>query len=105
MLLRRQPQKEFTAAEVSKELYTTDTAVYDMLSDLARRGVVSMRKIDGVDHFMYNPRSGEIDRAVQQVEQCYSQMRVRIIDLIFSQPSNSVQSFAEAFKLRQDENK
>jgi hypothetical protein len=84
LLLRKFSEREWTAAEVSKELYSNDS------------------KSGSTQRYVYAPDS-TTDRAVQLVEKSYAQQRVRIIDLIFSKPHNQLQHFAEAFKLKHED--
>jgi hypothetical protein len=102
LLLRRFSEREWTAAEVSKELYSNDAATADMLDKLAKDGILKNSKGGSTQRYVYAPDSAT-DRAIQLVERSYVQQRVRIIDLIFSKPHNQLQHFAEAFKLKHED--
>jgi hypothetical protein len=100
-LLRKFSDREWSAAEVSKELYSNDSATADMLERLVRAGVLKNSKGAGSARFIYAPNSAT-DRTIELLDRCYLQNRVRIIDLIFSKPHNQLQHFADAFKLKQE---
>lgn len=71
----------------------------DLLVDLAGRGFL-VEKEEGA--FVYEPKPG-LAKQVDALASAYSGYRVTIINLIFSKPSEGVQSFADAFRLRRDE--
>jgi DNA-binding MarR family transcriptional regulator len=99
LLLRKFGEREWSAAEISKELYTNEQATSDMLESLDRAGLVKRTKLPGAVRYRYAP-DGLNDRAIALLERCYGIQRVRIIDLIFSSPRDQLQSFAQAFKLK-----
>lgn len=70
----------------------------DLLVDLSGRGFLSER--DG--GYVYDPQPA-LGRQVEALAEAYGTYRVAIINLIFSKPSEGVQSFADAFRLRKDE--
>lgn len=70
----------------------------DLLTDLAGRGFLEKRD----DGFLYKPKD-TLSRPVDVVAEAYSAYRVTIINLIFSKPSEGVQSFADAFRVRRDD--
>ena len=75
----------------------TDMAT-DLLTDLAGRGFLKETQ----DGFVYGPKP-TLARAVDVLAAVYGTYRVTIINLIFSKPSEGVQSFADAFRVRRDD--
>lgn len=54
------------------------------------------------DKFRYAPKSEAMKNIIDELERSYSQQRVTVINLIFS---GSIQTFADAFKLRTEDGK
>ena len=52
--------------------------------------------------FRYEPSEPAMHQQVTDLERDYAQRRVRVIEYIYSRPSDSVRSFARAFRLRKD---
>jgi predicted transcriptional regulator len=103
LLLRRFRERQWTAAEVSKEMYSTEDAVAEMLNQLARSGLVTATADSGAARYIYGPSNPRVDLEVQTIQQAYATQRVKVIDLIFSRPYGNLQRFADAFKIKRDE--
>jgi len=87
-----------TAEEVGREQKIGSEMASDLLHDLERRGFLTRK--DGT--FVYSPKA-QLARQVDVLAGAYSTYRVAIINLIFSRPTEGVQSFADAFRVRRDE--
>ena len=99
LLLRRDPQRGWTAAEIAKELYVPENASATLLVDLARRGFVAAAP-DG--RSVYRSRSEEENKLIDELAEVYRQRRVAVISLIYSKPLNKVQTFADAFRFSKE---
>ncbi len=99
LLLKRSAPREWTADEVSREISTSRYAAEARLMDLRARAVVAMREDGQVLWFRYDPATPD-DALVGQLAAVYAERRTSIITMIFSKPSDSVSSFADAFRLR-----
>lgn len=53
--------------------------------------------------YCYRPTTAALDGAVSGLAKAFGTHRVSVITLIFSTPSDSVGSFADAFKLKRDD--
>lgn len=95
LLVRAAPEKEWTAAEVSRALVTQVDTAEHRLNDLVARKLL---KGTG-DTYRYGPDSAT-DKAVGDLAQAYATRRTTVIGLIFSKPSDAVTSFSDAFRLR-----
>lgn len=98
LLLHEQDDRPWTPAEVSATLRTNPDAAERCLTVLAAGGIVSAS--DGQPAtFRYDPPPGA--RAlVDELARLYPAYRTRIIGLIYSQSNESVEAFADAFRLR-----
>ena len=61
------------------------------------------RSDDQEPRYRYEPKSKELESAVDEVSKLYQQRRVTIINLIYSKPVDHVRSFADAFKFKKEE--
>ncbi|MBW3541352.1 MAG: hypothetical protein KY476_13880 [Planctomycetes bacterium] len=101
LLLRAQREREWTASEVSKALYTTPDMAAEQLAELAGRGLLA--RGDGAEtKYRYWPASPELDAQAGLLDTAYKERRVAVITAIYSQPLDKVRTFADAFRLRKD---
>lgn len=102
LLLYRDPSREWTAEELSKELYVSPEAAVNRLNDFCMRGFCVSNAAD-VPRYRFNPGMGHLDSVIRDLRTAYEQRRVRVINLIFSSPSDHLRSFSDAFKFRKDD--
>ena len=98
LYLRALGEVSVTAVSVGREQRIGADMASNLLADLAGRGFLEQTK----DGFVYRPKPA-LGKAVDSLAGAYGTYRVTIINLIFSKPSEGVQSFADAFRLRKDE--
>lgn len=98
MLLRRHPERAWSAEEVARELATSADSANLRLKDL-REG--KFLRADG-GKFRYEPDSSDLRKAVEDLADTYGKRRVTVIGLIFAKPPDAVRSFSDAFKLKED---
>ena len=102
LLLQASPAREHAAADLGKQLAVDPAWADAQLSNLADRGLLS-RTAPPSPQYRYNPKSQELDHAVQGLARAYADRRVSVISAIFSKPSEQLRSFADAFKIRRDD--
>jgi hypothetical protein len=99
LLLHREPEREWTALDVSQAIYTVPASATLRLEGLVASGFVN--STGGADpRYRYAPRSPQLGQRVDLLADAYRADRVAVIKLIFSRPPDPVQSFADAFRLR-----
>jgi hypothetical protein len=98
LLLSSEPDREWRAADLCHALYITDAAAETQLERLTAHGILSSA---GGGAYRYAPEKS-VAEAVAQLAVVYEQWRVRIIEYIYSSPSDSVRSFAHAFRFKGD---
>lgn len=101
LLLLRESGTVFTPERIASELYIQVQPAAEHLSKLEASGLVTRTTTEPVG-YRYGTRSNDLDRAVRDLAGLYSVMRLRIITEIMSNPHDSIQSFADAFKFRKD---
>lgn len=99
LLLRQDPEREWTSDSVSQALYTPTAAAEKRLADLVSRHIAA--RDDLRQCFFYQP-SPELGTIIDDLATVYRDRRVAVISLIYSKPSDHVQAFADAFKFRKD---
>jgi hypothetical protein len=100
LLLRNNPDKDWTAEAVGHALYTSEAAAVMRLTDLVARGFFSLAETETL--YRYSPKPAERGRLVDAVAEAYKERRVAVITLIYSKPNDQVQAFADAFRLRKE---
>ncbi len=103
LLLEREHDKAWRHDELSRALYLTEGAAMEQLTHLEALGLVrSELDGEGWRWFRYAPADASVQQQVADLAVDYAQLRVRVIEYIYSRPSDSVHSFARAFKFRRD---
>jgi hypothetical protein len=100
LLLRQQPARAWTAAGVAQELRIMEASAQGRLEDLSGRGLLAY---EGTDRFRYEPHSSDA-QAVNELAATYALRRVSVVSFIFAQPADRLKSFANAFRLKRDNN-
>lgn len=100
VLLHAQPQRTWSAEEVSQAVFSVPQSVARTLERLARRGLAA----GGGDPplYRYAPGNAEADARVAAVAAAYRANRVEVVKLVFTPRADPVRSLADAFRLRKD---
>jgi hypothetical protein len=99
LLLYRNPDRAYSALEVSQAVFTVASAATLRLEGLVARGLLaSSGTADPA--YRYQPASPELAARVDQLATVYQANRVGVIQLLFSRPPDPVQTFADAFRLK-----
>ena len=101
LLVHRGRGRPFTPAAVSEELRIDPAWAATELERLRSAGVVNSSAVEG--EYCYAPGEREISDAVDDLARTYKTHRVAVITAIFADPADSVRNFADAFKLRKDD--
>ena len=102
LLLYQHPERSWTEASVARELRISAMSAGDRLNDMARAAILS--KVQGTEgEYRYAPESPQLAEAVAGLAAAYSERRVTVINLIFSKPVDKIRTFADAFRLRRDD--
>lgn len=102
LLLHREPSREFGAAEVAETLRIDPGWARSELSRLRDQRLFATSR-DRPDVYCYRPASADDREVVDALARVFATHRVSVITLIFSTPSDSIGSFADAFKLRSND--
>ena len=99
--LHETPERAYTAGELSRDLRTSERAVFTQLTELFGAGVVTVDDTE-VPRWRFH-RSGPQAGAVDELATCVRQRKRAVHDLILRGPSTDVQVFSDAFRLRRDD--
>jgi hypothetical protein len=101
LLLAGEPERGWTADEVSQRVFTVPAAAIASLEGLVARGLA---RTDGAGNpsYRYAPATDELRRQVAALAGAYRASRVAVIQLVFARPADPLRSFADAFRMRRD---
>lgn len=97
LLLRRGRQRAWPAAELVRELRSSDAAVSEAAAGLRRAGFVAVNA--GGMH-RYQPASPALDDTAREIEALYAEKPTAVVKSITSAPNDKLRIFADAFKLK-----
>ena len=97
LLLRGDRDQPWTSDRVSRELRRNPASVARCLTQLAGRGLIQGSVTDG---YRFAPADPAVEGRVDRLAETYATRRVSVIQLIVSNPMDSVTTFADAFRFR-----
>lgn len=98
LLLFRQPHHDYDPEGVASELRIAPQAAIERLRDLHARGLIERNERG----YRFGAET-ERNRRIFALSQAYLERRVALINLIFSKPTEKLRTFANAFRLRKDD--
>ena len=99
LMLRKEPERTWTSAEITSALYLQSQMVAQLLADIAQRGFA----VQTENCFRYQPANDADRQLIERLAQVYQERRVAVIAEIFSKPIDFIKAFADAFRLRKEE--
>ena len=107
LLLRADAARTWTAAALAHELKIDPAFAAGQLDKFYDHKLLAgeARTDQPGAAYRYAPATPELDAAVAAVAAAYASRRVTIIGLIFSKPTSTLKSFADAFRFRKDKDK
>jgi len=99
LLMRRDSSREWSVNDLIQELRANDSIVSAILPEFVKKGLIaeSPEKM-----FRYRPERGVLEQLVDRVAEAYAENRVRVTEEILNAPSEDIQIFADAFKIKKD---
>jgi hypothetical protein len=99
LLLHKDPDKSWTAMDVSQAIYTVPASATMRLEMLTAAGFLS--STGGNDpRYSFAPSSEALRQQVAELASAYAADRVGVIKLIFTRPPDAIESFSDAFRLK-----
>jgi len=101
LLLRNSGSRAWSREEIGSALYASGEMMATPLAELSAGGLVSATPPPN-ELYRFQAATPALDSMVAKLNEMYSQRRVAVISLIYSQPTDRVRTFADAFKFRKD---
>lgn len=89
--------RPWSAEAIAKDLYVAPESVQRRLVEFHEKGLLEKRE---GELYAFRPERQEVDRTVHELSLAYKERRVAVINQIFSNPSDHIRSFADAFKFK-----
>jgi DNA-binding Lrp family transcriptional regulator len=102
LLLHRQPRRTWNSEALARELRIAPESARERLEDMVHDGLL-LRQGVSPEEYRYGPESMKLDDAVRGLAAEYARRRVTVISLIYSKPIDRIRIFADAFRIRQDD--
>jgi hypothetical protein len=100
-LLAKNPNRSWLSAEVSKQMRSNDELINTFLSAFCKEKLLDCDV--ATNTYIYKP-TAELRDVVEKLIKLYATYQLRIIEIIYEERVNSVQKFADAFKIRKEDN-
>lgn len=98
LVVVRDPRR-WTAPELARALVINEDHAGTLLAALVRMRLVAV--VDGA--YLFRPAKRRERAAVEELAGLYDRYRLRIMNIVFSKPSEPLREFADAFRLRRDD--
>jgi hypothetical protein len=102
LLLRATPGVSFAPDDVAGALQASRDMMLTPLRELASRRLLQADDLN-ISAYCYAPADESLRAKVDAVAELYRIRRAAMVSLIYSQPVDRMQSFADAFKLRKEQ--
>lgn len=101
LFLMSNPEREWTAQEVSERVRLTAESVASRLEDLYQARLLSRGAAQDPPCFRYAPDSNALAQEVaESLDRAYKERKDTVIQLIFSRPLDNIRVFADAFRIK-----
>jgi hypothetical protein len=98
-LLVEGASRSWSVADTHRYIQSTEKSVLEGLQHFAARDLLAA---DAEGAFRFSPKTPQSNALALELVKTYRERRVTIIESIYKKPNESVQHFAEAFRLRKD---
>lgn len=96
LLLQDEKERDWSAAEINGRLRSQQSSIEKWLEALVSLRLAARAN----DRFRFAPASEELAQGAAAVAEAYRERRLKVIELIFSKPDESLLTFIRAFDLR-----
>jgi hypothetical protein len=99
LLMRRSPDRSWSAQELDRELRGSALIVSRALAKLIAAGLV-IEESSGV--YRYQPARPVLGETIELLAKIYADYPVAVTQAILAAPSEQIRTFADAFRLKKD---
>ena len=98
-LLSSAPGRTWTVPEVFRQIQSSERSVAETLTGFVKLELVTLEL---ESRYRYAPKTEELAQAAAALVAAYRERRVAVIEAIYTRPTEPLQNFAEAFRLRKE---
>jgi hypothetical protein len=98
LALKRDPTRAWRAADIIRELRSSQTVATEALHNLVAAGLVTA---DDNGNYRYRAGSPVIDEIVAALEKLYAVKPTAVIERIVSSPNTKLQILSDAFRIKE----
>jgi hypothetical protein len=91
-----EPTRDWSAREINDRLRSQEASILKWLDALVGMRVVNVAG----ERYRYAPLHEDMNRQIAALADAYRTRRIKVIEVIFSKPNESLLSFMRAFELR-----
>jgi len=99
LVLCENSAKSWSAAEVYRKVQSSEKSVTDCLESFRYSGLATLSP-EGL--YRFSPDEAGLNGIASALSQAYRERRVSVIECIYKRPSDTIQNFANAFRLRKE---
>jgi hypothetical protein len=99
-LLAGEPSKSWTVADAHRRIQSTEKSVLEVFQYFVAHDLFIA---DASGAFRFSPKTAALGNSALELVKTYRERRVAVIEMIYKKPSEAVQHFADAFRLRKDQ--
>ncbi|HYF28698.1 MAG TPA: hypothetical protein VD931_23355 [Baekduia sp.] len=103
LLLREHQDRAWTPQEASARLYQSEGWVAGHLEALVVLGLAAREGAHDAPAYRYAPGDERTRRTIDALAEAFARRRTRVIALIYRPEPSSAERFADAFRLRRDD--
>jgi hypothetical protein len=103
LVLLNDASRERGSDAISKVLQIDRSVTESVIKSLESRRLVLSREASGERLYRVDSSNSAMVGTLKELSHWYSTHRVRILGMIYGKPLNNIQTFADAFRLREDE--
>ena len=100
VVIAREPERRGLASEVAGSTALAVAPIATALQDLAGRGVVQEHSTGDETRYQAYGEDAEQLKLLQDLVTAFDRVPVQLIRAVYARPSDSVQSFADAFRIQ-----
>jgi hypothetical protein len=101
LFLRDHADSFWSVDAINQRFQSSPSSIERRLKELKASGFLTTRDESSLEYH-YEPRTTKLNQHLARMAEVYSTRRISIIELIFTKPIDRIKDFADAFKLKED---
>jgi hypothetical protein len=104
LVLRREPDRVWRVEEIAEEVRASAEKTATALTTLSTHNLATVAAGEP-KAYRYSPATAALRTAVDNLEIAYNTRPVTLVRALYDRPTRSIQSFADAFRLRKPDSR